>query len=256
MIVTSRSLLLSCGSLILMTLPEICRISLIFCPPLPMMAPTMSLGMYICCVRGSAGHTGLQWLAMGRSVRLGTAVAGSHVRRHLGSVGPSCLGAVMHGHGLGWLRGLWMAVRLGIATVGRLHAGSGVRAPAIVLAAPVVASGRLREIGHDLHAARHDPHRPATPGCIRRGGRATKPLVQLLEKGAADIIGGNVDRIGHAHNHQRPLRGQRQARVRGVETSTRGFLNLLDPGTALANYRADEDVGNQQPKRIGFGVRV
>lgn len=44
-IVTRRSLLLSWGSLILITLPLICRISLIFWPPLPMIAPTMSLGM-------------------------------------------------------------------------------------------------------------------------------------------------------------------------------------------------------------------
>lgn len=44
-IVTSRSLVLSCGSLILITLPLIWRISLILEPPLPMMAPTMSLGM-------------------------------------------------------------------------------------------------------------------------------------------------------------------------------------------------------------------
>lgn len=50
--VTSRSLLLSWGSLILITLPLSCLISLIFAPPLPMMAPTMSLGMKICCVNG------------------------------------------------------------------------------------------------------------------------------------------------------------------------------------------------------------
>lgn len=54
--VTRRSLLLSVGSLILMTLPLSWRISLIFAPPLPMMAPTISLGMKICCVRGCMMH--------------------------------------------------------------------------------------------------------------------------------------------------------------------------------------------------------
>lgn len=43
--VTRRSLLLSCGSLILITLPLRCRISLIFAPPFPIIAPTMSLGI-------------------------------------------------------------------------------------------------------------------------------------------------------------------------------------------------------------------
>lgn len=65
-----------------------------------------------------------------------------------------------------------------------------------------------------------------------------------------------MNSIGHAHDNQRPFRGKGQARVGSIETGSGSLLNLLDARTALANNRADQDVGDQETQGIGLGVGV
>lgn len=61
--------------------------------------------------------------------------------------------------------------------------------------------------------------------------------------------------VSHAQDDKRTLSRQRQTRLGGVETGTRGLLNLTDAHALLADDGADEDVRNEEAKGIGLGLR-
>ena len=63
-----------------------------------------------------------------------------------------------------------------------------------------------------------------------------------------------MDSVSNSEDHERTLRGERQARFRGVEARARSFLDLADPHTLLSNDGADQDVGNEQAKWVGLGL--
>jgi hypothetical protein len=53
----------------------------------------------------------------------------------------------------------------------------------------------LRNIRNDLHTSRDDTSRSATASSVGRSSRASETLGQLLNKGATDVVGSNVDGI-------------------------------------------------------------
>lgn len=122
--------------------------------------------------------------------------------------------------------------------------------------APLAASG-LGNVRHHLHATRNNSSGATAASSICRCSRTTESLRQLLNQGAAHVVCCDVNSISNTENDQRTLRGQRQARIRGIETSSRGLLDFADAHARFANDGADEDVGNKQAEgiRLGLGGR-
>lgn len=69
----------------------------------------------------------------------------------------------------------------------------------------VVSASRLRDVWHDLHAARNNTSRTTTSSSIGGCSRTSKSLSELLEKCTANIVCGNVNSISYAKNHKRTL---------------------------------------------------
>jgi hypothetical protein len=65
-----------------------------------------------------------------------------------------------------------------------------------------LAAGVLGDIGHDLHATRNNALRTTVTDSICRSSWAAEALSQLLNQGATDIVGGNVDGISDTKNHE------------------------------------------------------
>jgi hypothetical protein len=136
----------------------------------------------------------------------GTMRAGGtgRVRLHVGAgcIASGSMAAVGH-------RGSRIRVRLmGVAVLRRVRlgghvVGSGVRAAAVVvLPVAEVAASRLRVVWDYLHAAGDCTRGAAAASRVGGRGRATKTLIELLQESAADVIGGNVDGISHAHHNE------------------------------------------------------
>ena len=201
---------------------------------------------------------------MRSNLRLLRASVGSLVRLHVRSrtIATGGLGSVVHRHRrVRLLRMLRVAaVRLLAIRIGGQLLGPRVLASVVVvvviLTVAIVPAGRLGDVRDDLHASWNGAGRATAPGCVGRGGRPAETLVELLQEGAANIVRSNVDRIGDAHDDKRTLRRQRQTRVRGIETSTGGFLDLLDAAATLADDRADEDMGDEESQRVRLGMGI
>jgi hypothetical protein len=76
---------------------------------------------------------------------------------------------------------------------------------AVVFWSSVVARSRLRRIWHNLHTSWDRSCRGAAASGVGRSGWATKALIELLQKRATDVVGGNVDGICNAHHDQGSL---------------------------------------------------
>lgn len=113
----------------------------------------------------------------------------------------------------------------------------------------------LRNIRHDLHTAGHDTLRPTVANSISRSSGASKALGQLLDKCAANIVGGNVNSVSDTKHHERALSGKRQTRLRSIEASSGGLLDFANPHTLLADDRANQNVRDEKTKRVGLGLR-
>lgn len=105
-----------------------------------------------------------------------------------------------------------------------------------------------------MHAAGDSSRRTAASSGISRGGRTAKPLGELLEKSAPDVVGRNMDGIGDAHHNKRTLGRHGEARVRGIKTGPRCLLDLLDSSTGFPDDGANQNVGDQKTERVGLGV--
>lgn len=142
---------------------------------------------------------------LGLDMRCGTVRAGdlSTVRHRDGSMGRRLLRMTV-----------WLRVGIGGEVLRSLLVTSGV-----ILAIAIVAAGRRGHVWDDLHTTRHGTSRGTTPSSICRSSRSTKPLVELLKKGAADIISSNMNSVRNAHHDKRSLSRQGQGRVRSIKTS-------------------------------------
>lgn len=149
------------------------------------------------------------------------------------------------------LSGLCIGNAIGIR---RLAPGLLRRVLAITVQETPLAARGLRCVWDDLHATRDDSGRAATASRISRCSRSAEPLRQLFNKCATDVVGCNVNGVGNTKNHEGSLGAQRQARVRRIQSSARGLLDLPDSNALLANDGPDEDVRDEESERIGLGV--
>jgi len=63
-----------------------------------------------------------------------------------------------------------------------------------------------------------------------------------------------VDSVSHTQNDERTFSRQRQARVGCIQASARGFLNLTDSDTSLADDGTDEDVRDEKTEGVSLGL--
>lgn len=97
----------------------------------------------------------------------------------------------------------------------------------------------LRNVGYDLHATRNNTSRATTPGSIRRRSWASKSLSELLNEGNGNIVGCNVNSISNTEDNEGTFGRQRKASIRGIQACTRGFLDLANADTTLADNGTD-----------------
>lgn len=128
--------------------------------------------------------------------------------------------------------------------------------PAVILTSAVVATSWLGHVRNHLHSPRDCTGWSTTSSGVRRGGWAPEPLVQLLQERAGHIVSSNVDSIGHAHDNQRAFGRKWQYRVRGIQSSSRGFLNLFDTRATFANDATYENGRHEQSQWVSFRLRV
>ena len=81
-------------------------------------------------------------------------------------------------------------------------------------------------------------------------------FIELLEKSAAYIVSRDMDGIGYTHHHKGALARKRQARVRGIQARARSLLDLADANASLADDGSDENMRDEEAKRIGLGLRT
>lgn len=185
-----------------------------------------------------AGTTGAWHLTMHRLMRSAMYLrAGmSNVWRwDMGSVS-TCLSSIVRRYRrIRLVRGVWVLGRVGVCGRRRHLAGARIGPTPIVVAVTVVAAGWLREVWHNLHATGDGSNGTTSTSRIRRSSRPAEPVIELLQESAAHIVSSNVHSICDTHNDQGTFRGERQARVRGVQTCPGSFLNLLDACATLSN---------------------
>ena len=80
----------------------------------------------------------------------------------------------------------------------------------VVIWMAIISSSRLRYVWNDLHTTGDNTSWSATTSRIRRCGRSTKALRQLLYKCLAHVIGSNVNSISNSEHNEGPLRRERQ----------------------------------------------
>lgn len=121
---------------------------------------------------------GLSWVSAVR-LRHGSTCMGLH--RSSGTIAASLRRTIVNGHGR---VGLGCLVRVGLRAVRSswqaVMLGASVVSAVVVIAVAVVASGWLRAVRHNLHAARDDASGATAPCRICGGSRSTEPVVQLL----------------------------------------------------------------------------
>ena len=147
----------------------------------------------------------------------------------------------------GWLRnGGWCGLARHVSnTVSTCCSPVGVRvmSPEGVWVT-VLATSRLRNVRHDLHATWNCSSRATAPGSVSGSCWSTETFSKLLDESHGNVIRGNVYGISNTENDKRPLGRQLKAGVRGVETGARRFLDLANADTSLANDGADENMGD------------
>jgi hypothetical protein len=62
-----------------------------------------------------------------------------------------------------------------------------------------------------------------------------------------------VDSVSDSHNNQRALTRHGQACIRCIQSCSRCVLNLSDSSAALTNDGSNQDMGDEEPERIGLG---
>lgn len=125
---------------------------------------------------------------------------------------------------------------------------------AVLIRVTHLAASVLRNVWNDLHAARDDALRTTVANGVGRSSGATEAFSQLLNKRAADVVGGDVNSVRDTEDDEGAFSREGQARLGGVEARTRCLLNLADSNTALADDGTDEDVGNEKAERVGLGL--
>jgi hypothetical protein len=157
------------------------------------------------------GHVALHLLAVGSVMDRRTDVTCGWMRLHLACVASApALSWIVNWHGIWLLLRMWWAVRLSIRRLVHMMRPR-ILSSSVIFTIAVVPTCWLRQIGDDLHAARHYPYRSTASGCIRRCRWTSKALVELLKQRTSDIICCDVDCISHAHDDKGAFRGQRQA---------------------------------------------
>lgn len=152
-------------------------------------------------------------LPMGANMGMSSRMA--DVRRlNMGSrsIAGSGGGSVVHRHGGSRMNGVGrVAVRLCVGR--RRHVMSPRVRTSTVIGVPVaiVATSGLGIIRDHLHTTRNSADRATAARGISRCSRAAKTLIQLFEKSAANIVGGDVNGVSHTHDNKRALCGQGQA---------------------------------------------
>lgn len=63
-----------------------------------------------------------------------------------------------------------------------------------------------------------------------------------------------MDGIRNTKDYEGSLRRKGQTAVRGIETSSRGFLDFTNPNAGFTDDGTDQNVWNEQAQRIGFGL--
>lgn len=204
----------------------------------------------------STNGSGRRCRTPGRWCRLGTIRRG--LRADCGICGVrSGAGSGSRTVGHGWLRnrrrsglsrhvGNTVGARCGPVGV-RVMSPEGVRVT-------ILATSRLRDVRHNLHATGNCSSRTSTPGSISGSRRSSKAFGELLDEGSADVVRGNVHGIGNTEDDKRPLSRQGEASIGGIQPRTRCFLDLANTDSTLANDRADENVGDQQTQRVSLGL--
>jgi hypothetical protein len=114
-----------------------------------------------------------------------------------------------------------------------------------------LAADVLWNVWNDLHATWNDTLRTAVTHCVGRSCWSTEALCELLNQRAADIVGCDVDGISNAKDNKGAFGREGEARLGSIESSTGSFLNFTDPDSLLADYRADEDVWDEETERVG-----
>ena len=98
---------------------------------------------------------------------------------------------------LRWLA-VWCAVR-SLRSALRRHR------LARVLVATHLAASMLRNVGHYLHATRHDTLRTTVAEGVCGSCWTTEPVAQLLDERAADVISSNVHGVSNTENNKGAL---------------------------------------------------
>jgi hypothetical protein len=157
-------------------------------------------------------------LAVRSGVGLRADMRGSVMRLDMGSsaIRSGNLRAIVHRDSCKGSRLLRMTVRLRIG-VGRQVLRSLLVASSVILPVAIVPTSWMRHVRDHLHTTRHGTSRATTSRSIGRGSWAAKPLIQLLQEGAANIVSRNMNGVRNTHDDKRPLRRQGEASIRGIK---------------------------------------
>ena len=118
----------------------------------------------------------------------------------------------------------------------------------------ILTASRLRNIGNDLHATRDHTSWTTAPRSIRRCSGTSEPLSELLNQGNSNIVSCNVHSISNTEDNEGTFGRQGKASVRGIQTCARGFLDLANADTTLADNGTDQNVRDKEAKRVGLGL--
>lgn len=125
---------------------------------------------------------------------------------------------------------------------------------AVVIGMAHLPTGVLRDVRDDLHAAGYHALRTSVTYSVRGSSRTTEAISQLLDERAADVVGCDMHSVSHSQHDEGALGGERQAGLRCIQTGSGGFLDLTNPDTLLADDGTNEDVRDEQTKRVGLGL--
>jgi len=146
-------------------------------------------------------------LSVGTGVRLGYMRTGMLLRLHVraSAITSSSRTTIVHGNSGIRLRRMRVAILRCIGLVGWHVVRAWVRAAtAVIVSTAIVSTSGLGNVRDNLHATRSCWATAA--GGVGGCRWATKALVQLLEKGATDIVCCDVNGVSHASDNEGTLR--------------------------------------------------